>query len=90
MRCWMGWYCHLWRWCGVCRCRYGSVKYFDLKQNPLSDYEFNYDRMLNADGDTAVYLQVRRAAHHTYHVLIRSCSLRCVAFALTRSTPMPV
>ena len=36
---------------------YGAVKYFDLKQNRLSDYIFNYERMLSAEGDTAIYLQ---------------------------------
>lgn len=35
---------------------YGGVKYFDLRQHRLSDYVFNYDRMLNPDGDTAVYM----------------------------------
>jgi arginyl-tRNA synthetase len=40
---------------------YGAVKYFDLKQNRLSDYVFNYETMLRADGDTAVYLQYQCA-----------------------------
>ena len=35
---------------------YGAVKYFDLKQNPNTNYIFNYDRMLDTKGDTAVYL----------------------------------
>jgi arginyl-tRNA synthetase len=35
---------------------YGAVKYFDLKQHPSTDYIFNYDRMLDTKGDTAVYL----------------------------------
>ncbi len=35
---------------------YGAVKYFDLKQHPSTDYIFNYDRMLDTRGDTAVYL----------------------------------
>jgi arginyl-tRNA synthetase len=35
---------------------FGAVKYFDLKQNPVSSYVFNYDRMLDTKGDTAVYL----------------------------------
>jgi arginyl-tRNA synthetase len=35
---------------------YGAVKYFDLKQNPSTNYVFNYDRMLDTKGDTAVYL----------------------------------
>lgn len=36
---------------------YGGVKYFDLRQNRLSDYVFNYDRMLSPDGETAVYME---------------------------------
>lgn len=35
---------------------YGAVKYFDLKQNPVTNYIFSYDRMLDTKGDTAVYL----------------------------------
>ena len=40
---------------------YGGVKYFDLRQNRQSDYVFDYDRMLSADGDTAVYMQYAHA-----------------------------
>eukprot|EP00920_Eleutheroschizon_duboscqi_P026538 GHVT01065255.1.p1 GENE.GHVT01065255.1~~GHVT01065255.1.p1 ORF type:complete len:599 (+),score=160.05 GHVT01065255.1:195-1991(+) len=35
---------------------YSAVKYFDLKQNRQTDYKFNYDRMLDPKGNTAVYL----------------------------------
>lgn len=35
---------------------YGAVKYFDLRQNPVTNYVFSYDRMLDTRGDTAVYL----------------------------------
>lgn len=35
---------------------YGAVKYFDLKQNPSSNYVFSFERMLDVKGDTAVYL----------------------------------
>ena len=45
----------------ACALGYGGVKYFDLHQNRLQDYVFNYDRMLSADGDTATYLQYARA-----------------------------
>jgi arginyl-tRNA synthetase len=38
------------------RIGYGAVKYFDLKQHPSTNYVFNYDRMLDTKGDTAVYL----------------------------------
>ncbi len=33
-----------------------AVKYFDLKQNRISNYEFSYDKMLDTKGNTAVYL----------------------------------
>ncbi len=42
----------------ACALGYGGIKYFDLRQNRTSDYEFDYERMLNPDGDTAVYLEV--------------------------------
>lgn len=40
---------------------YGGVKYFDLRQHRGTDYEFDYDRMLSPDGDTAVYMQYAHA-----------------------------
>lgn len=33
---------------------YAAIKYFDLKQNRTSNYAFSFDKMLNAQGDTAV------------------------------------
>lgn len=33
-----------------------SIKYFDLKQNRINDYAFDFDKMLNPEGDTGVYL----------------------------------
>lgn len=33
-----------------------AVKYFDLKQNRISDYSFQIDKMLDPKGNTAVYL----------------------------------
>eukprot|EP01022_Parablepharisma_sp_SALTPOND_P017954 TRINITY_DN2920_c0_g1_i1.p2 TRINITY_DN2920_c0_g1~~TRINITY_DN2920_c0_g1_i1.p2 ORF type:complete len:621 (-),score=87.04 TRINITY_DN2920_c0_g1_i1:56-1918(-) len=33
-----------------------SIKYFDLKQNRVSNYAFSYDKMLDPKGDTALYL----------------------------------
>lgn len=33
-----------------------SIKYFDLKQNRVSNYTFSYERMLDPKGDTALYL----------------------------------
>lgn len=35
---------------------YAAIKYFDLKNNPATNYVFSYDRMLDTKGDTAVYL----------------------------------
>ncbi|KNA10912.1 hypothetical protein SOVF_139970 isoform B [Spinacia oleracea] len=35
---------------------YGAVKFFDLRDNRLTNYTFNYDQMLNDKGKTAVYL----------------------------------
>ena len=33
-----------------------SIKYFDLEQNRINDYAFDYDKILNPEGDTGVYL----------------------------------
>jgi arginyl-tRNA synthetase len=33
-----------------------AIKYFDLRQNRISNYKFNYDQMLDPTGNTAVYL----------------------------------
>ena len=33
-----------------------SIKYFDLKQNRINDYVFDWNRMLDREGDTGVYL----------------------------------
>lgn len=35
---------------------FGAVKYFDLRQNRLSDYAFSFDKVLDFNGNTAVYL----------------------------------
>lgn len=39
---------------------YGAVKYFDLRRNPTSNYNFSYDAMLDTKGNTAVYLLYAR------------------------------
>ena len=36
---------------GIC-----SVKYFDLKQNRVSNYKFEYDKILDPRGDSGCYL----------------------------------
>ncbi|KAJ1492832.1 tRNA synthetases class I (R)-domain-containing protein [Baffinella frigidus] len=35
---------------------YGCVKYADLRQHRISDYQFSYEKMLDLKGNTAVYL----------------------------------
>ena len=45
----------------ACSLGYGGVKYFDLRQNRTTDYVFSSERMLAAEGDTAVYLQYSAA-----------------------------
>ncbi|KAK8797026.1 hypothetical protein WA158_003020 [Blastocystis sp. Blastoise] len=51
---------------------YGGVKYFDLRQNRLSDYIFNFDRMLTPDGDTNVYMQY---SHARIQSIINKCNV---------------
>ncbi|KAL7706993.1 arginyl-tRNA synthetase [Lotmaria passim] len=45
----------------------GAIKYFDLKQTRTSDYAFNYDKMLDMSGNTAVFLLYQYA---------RMCSIK--------------
>ncbi|KAL4510853.1 hypothetical protein ABPG72_005007 [Tetrahymena utriculariae] len=33
-----------------------AIKYYDLRQNRISNYNFSYDKMLDTKGNTAVYL----------------------------------
>jgi len=40
---------------------HGCVKYFDLRLNRNNNYGFDYDKMLNPEGDTNVYLQQQHA-----------------------------
>lgn len=44
----------------------GSIKYYDLKQNRISDYEFSFDKMLDPKGNTGVYL---------LYMYVRICSI---------------
>ncbi len=43
----------------------GTVKYFDLSQNPQSDITFTWDKALSLDGGSAVYLQYAYARLHS-------------------------
>ncbi|CAD2217384.1 arginyl-tRNA synthetase [Angomonas deanei] len=65
----------------------GAVKYFDLKQTRTSDYAFNYDKMLDLSGNTAVFLLYQYA---------RICSIKrkagvsdeeIASFEVTLNTP---
>lgn len=44
-----------------------AVRYFDMKQNRTSPYVFNYDKMLDSKGNTAVYL---------FYAYARICSVQ--------------
>jgi arginyl-tRNA synthetase len=43
----------------------GAVKYADLSQNRLSDYIFDWDKMLAMDGNTATYMQYAYARNRS-------------------------
>jgi arginyl-tRNA synthetase len=43
----------------------GTVRYFDLSQNPQSDILFSWDKALSLDGGSAVYLQYAYARLHS-------------------------
>eukprot|EP00971_Amphidinium_carterae_P230709 4578329-Amphidinium_carterae.1 len=44
-----------------------AVRYFDMKQNRVSPYVFNYDRMLDPKGNSALYL---------FYAYARVCSIQ--------------
>lgn len=46
----------------------GAIKYADLSSERTRDYEFNFDRMLSFEGNTAPYLQY---AHARIHSILR-------------------
>ncbi len=43
-----------------------AIKYFDLKQSRTQNYVFSFDKMLNPQGDTGVYL---------LYMYVRICSI---------------
>jgi arginyl-tRNA synthetase len=43
----------------------GTIKYFDLSQNPQSDITFSWEKALSLDGGSAVYLQYAYARLHS-------------------------
>jgi len=43
-----------------------SIKYYDLKQNRISDYIFSFEKMLDPRGNTAIYL---------IYAYVRMCSI---------------
>jgi arginyl-tRNA synthetase len=43
-----------------------AIKYFDLKQNRVSDYRFSFEKMLDPKGNTAIYL---------IYAYVRMCSI---------------
>lgn len=44
----------------------GSIKYYDLRQNRISNYVFSFDKMLDPRGNTGVYL---------LYMYVRVCSI---------------
>lgn len=51
---------------------YGSIKYSDLSKNRTSDYVFNFDTMLDMQGDTAGYLLY---AHARLFSMLQRCGV---------------
>ncbi len=44
---------------------YGAVKYADLSQNRMTDYIFDWDKMMATDGNTATYMQYAYARNRS-------------------------
>jgi arginyl-tRNA synthetase len=67
----------------------GALKYSDLSQNRTSDYEFDYDKMLAMNGNTATYMQYAYA--RVRNIFARGNvdveSLRASGAAITLGSP---
>ncbi len=67
----------------------GALKYADLSQNRTSDYEFDYDKMLAMNGNTATYMQYAHARVRNIFAKgdIDIDSLRASGAAIVLSSP---
>ena len=67
----------------------GALKYADLSQNRTSDYEFDYDKMLAMNGNTATYMQYAYARVRNIFAKgdIDIESLRASGAAITLGSP---
>jgi arginyl-tRNA synthetase len=63
----------------------GAVKYADLAHNRTSDYQFNWDKMLAMDGNTATYMQYAYARNRS---IFAKGNVEAEKFRT--DTPMPV
>jgi arginyl-tRNA synthetase len=67
----------------------GALKYADLSQNRTSDYEFDYEKMLAMNGNTATYMQYAYARVRSIFVKggVDIERLRGAGAAITLGTP---
>jgi arginyl-tRNA synthetase len=67
----------------------GALKYADLSQNRSSDYEFDYEKMLAMNGNTATYMQYAYARVQNIFAKggIDVVQLRASGAAITLGTP---
>ncbi len=67
----------------------GALKYADLSHNRTSDYEFDYDKMLAMNGDTATYAQYAYARVHGIYAKgnVDIQQLRSSGAAITLGSP---
>ena len=61
----------------------GAVKYADLRQNRLSDYQFDWDKMISFRGNAGPYLQY---AHARVRAMFRKGQLDFEAFGASEIT----
>jgi arginyl-tRNA synthetase len=61
----------------------GAVKYADLRQNRLSDYQFDWDKMISFRGNAGPYLQY---AHARVRAMFRKGELDFEAFSASEVT----
>jgi arginyl-tRNA synthetase len=60
----------------------GAVKYADLSQNRLSDYRFDWDKLITLKGNSGPYLQY---AHARVHAIFRKGELEANGFRVEKA-----
>ncbi len=71
------------------RIGYGCVKYADLKQHRISDYQFSYDKMLDLKGNTVMRVYIYVCVYVCMYVCIYTHTYIFTCMRILSSTAFP-